>query len=81
MRCNELSEDCLLPFDVIQAATQGEPEALAQVLKHFEGYIVKMSTRIYYDEFGQSYRHVDPELKQRIECRLIAQIIQKFKIK
>lgn len=81
MRCNELPENCLLPFDVIQAATRGEPEALAQVLKHFEGYIAKMATRIYYDEYGQSYHHVDPELKQRIECRLIAQVIQKFKIK
>lgn len=81
MRCNGLSEESLLPFEVIQAATRGEPDALAQVLKHFEGYITKMSTRIYYDEFGQSYYHVDLDLKQRIECRLIAQIIQKFKIK
>ena len=75
------AKDGLLPFEVIKAATQGEPEALAKVLKHFEGYIAKMATRIYYDEFGQSYYHVDPELKQRIECRLIAQIVQKFEIR
>lgn len=81
MRCSNRPEENLLPFEVIQAATQGESEGLAKVLKHFEGYIGKMSTRIYYDEFGQSYYHVDPELKQRIECRLVAQIIQKFKIR
>lgn len=81
MRCSNRPEESLLPFEVIQAATQGDPEALANVLKHFEGYIAKMATRIYYDEFGQSYYRVDPELKQRIECRLIAQIVQKFDIR
>ena len=80
MRSNELPEARLLPFDVIVAATRGESEALAQVLKHFEGYIAKMSTRIYHDEFGQSFPGVDEELRQRIECRLMAQIILKFKI-
>lgn len=81
MCANKHTEEYLLPFDVIQAAVKGEPEALAKVLKHFEGYIVKMSTRIFYDEFGQSYYQSDPELKQRIECRLIAQIVQKFKLR
>lgn len=81
MRSNELPESRLLPFDTIEAATRGESEALAQVLKHFEGYIAKMSTRIYHDEFGQSSLGVDEELKQRIECKLMAQIILKFKIR
>lgn len=81
MRSNELPENRLLPFDVIEAATTGDSEALAQVLKHFEGYIAKMSTRIFYDEFGQSYLRVDDDLKQRIECKLMAQIILKFKLR
>lgn len=80
MRCNELPEDWLLPFDVIEAATKGDSEALAKVLKHFEGYIAKMSTRTVYDEFGQALPRVDEDLKQRIECKLMAQIIMKFKI-
>lgn len=80
MRCSELSEGRLLPFEVIKAATEGDSEALARVLKHFEGYIAKMSTRIFYDEFGQSYLRIDEDLKQRIECKLMAQIILKFKI-
>jgi len=81
MHCNEMPEDRLLPFDVIEAATKGDSEALAKVLKHFEGYIVKMSTRIFYDEFGQSYHHVDEDLKQRIECKLVSRIILNFKIR
>ena len=55
MRCSDFSEDRLVPFAVIKAATEGDSEALAKVLKHFEGYIAKMSTRVFYDEFGQSY--------------------------
>lgn len=81
MRSNELPESRLLPFNVIEAATMGDSEALAQVLKHFEGYIAKMSTRIFYDEFGQSRLSVDDDLKQRIECKLMAQIILKFKLR
>lgn len=80
MRYSSQPEESLVPFETIQAATQGDPEALASVLKHFEGYIAQMSTRLFYDEFGQSHRCVDHELKQRIECRLMAQIILKFKV-
>lgn len=80
MRCNEMPEDRLLPFDVIEAAAEGDAEALIKVLKHFEGYIAKMSTRIFYDQFGQSLTRIDDELKQRIECKLMTQIVMKFKI-
>lgn len=80
MRCNETPENMLLPYDVIEAAQKGDSDALTKVLKHFEGYIAKMSTRIFYDEFGQSTTQVDEHLKQRIECKLMAQIIMKFEI-
>ena len=80
MRCSEFSEDRLVSFEEIKAATEGDSEALAKVLKHFEGYIAKMFTRVFYDEFGQSYLRVDEDLKQTIECKLMAQIILKFKI-
>ena len=55
-------------------------EALDKVLKHSESYIAKMSTRIFCDEFGLSYLCIDEDLEQRIECKLMAQIILKFKI-
>ena len=72
MHYSKQPEKSLVPFDVIQSATQGDPEALAAVLKHFEKDIAQMSTRIFYDEFGQSHRCIDYDLKQRIECRLMA---------
>ena len=45
----------LLPRDTIQAATQGEPDAVATVLRHYEGYIAKLSTRCLFDEYGNTY--------------------------
>lgn len=79
MKKSAIPVNQLLPFKTIEAATRGDLDALAAVLKHFEGYIAAKSTRIFYDEFGRSYRCVDPELRQRIENKLTARIIQKFK--
>ena len=42
----------LLPYATIQAATQGDPDAIAAVLRHYEGYIAKLSTRRLFDEMG-----------------------------
>lgn len=80
MRYSKQPEESLVPFETIRAATQGDPEAMAKVLKHFESDIAQKSMRLFYDEFGQSHRCIDYDLKQRIECRLMAQIILKFKI-
>lgn len=80
MRTSKIPVDKLLPFEVIEAAADGKPDALSKVLEHFHKYILKMSMRVYYDEFGQSHQAVDEEMKRQIECRLIAQIVQKFKI-
>lgn len=79
MRKSKIPEEKLLSYEAICSAVNGDSEALAAVLCHFDGYISAMSTRIFYDEFGRSYRCVDQELKQRIESKLIARIIQKFK--
>ena len=37
------------------------------------------ATRIFYDEYGQSYRGVDAELKQRIQDKLTARIMERFR--
>ena len=36
---NENAERGLLPYPVIIAATKGDPEAMAIVVKHYESYI------------------------------------------
>lgn len=65
----------LLPVRIIQAATCGDVEAINYILKHYEGYIAKLATRKFYDEYGQSYYGVDITLKRRLETKLITKIL------
>jgi hypothetical protein len=69
----------LLPFPVIAAASAGNTDAINAVLKHYEGYIATLSTRQLYDENGNPHLCVDPELRRRLETKLIAKIL-KFKV-
>lgn len=80
MRLSKIPEHKLLPYETIVAATQGDEEALNLVLKHFEGYIRFKSTRLFYDEYGQTYRCVDQELRERIESKLKKRIVTYFRI-
>jgi hypothetical protein len=68
----------LLPFYVIKAASEGDPDALAAVLKHFEGYIAALATRRLFDEYGNTYLCVDENLRAELNGKLV-QGIQKFK--
>ena len=65
----------LLPFHIIKAASEGDAEAIQTVLKHYEGYIVKLLTRKMYDEFGQNHYCVDETLRRRLETMLIAKTL------
>lgn len=65
----------LPPYNIIKAATEGDVEAINRLLKHYESYITKLSTRIFYDEFGQPHYLVDEELCRRLETRLITKIL------
>ena len=65
----------LLPRDTIQAATLGEPDAVAAVLRHYEGYIAKLSTRRLFDEYGTTYLCVDEALRRRLEIKLISGLL------
>lgn len=65
----------LLPFPVIVAASGGDISAINTVLKHYEGYIVVLSTRRLYDEYGNVHLFVDEELRRELETRLITKIL------
>ena len=78
-RKSSIPEEKLLPYETICAATRGDPDAMTKVLRHFDGYISYQATRIFYDEYGQSYRGVDAELKQRIQDKLVARIMERFR--
>lgn len=68
----------LLPYETIVAASAGDPDAMSEVLKHFDGFISSLATRTLYDANNVSYRAVDHELKERMQLKLIANIILKF---
>ena len=52
MKDKPRTEDQLLPYDIIEAATNGDIAAIDSVLAHFEGYIAALDTRMLYDEHG-----------------------------
>jgi hypothetical protein len=66
----------VLPFPVIVLAVQGDVLAVNKVLKHFEPYIIRLSQKTLFDEMGNPHIHVEPEIKRRLETRLIVTILQ-----
>ena len=70
----------LPPFDIIQAAISGDISAIRRIVKHYESYIATLATKTVYDRWGNSYRHLDEELKQELEIELIM-AIPKFQIR
>jgi hypothetical protein len=72
---NKTGNTHLLPFPVIVAATSGDVDAINQVLKHYEGYIIALSTRRLYDDYGNVHLFVDEELRRTLETKLITKIL------
>ena len=48
MRDTAASRNNLLPYPVITAAVQGDPDAVNHVIGHYSGYIAALSTRTSY---------------------------------
>ncbi|MCD8335881.1 MAG: helix-turn-helix domain-containing protein [Lachnospiraceae bacterium] len=69
----------LLPFYTIKAASSGDITALSEVLEHYEGYIIKLSTTKMYDKYGRIHYCVDETLRRRLETKLITKTLE-FKI-
>ena len=66
----------LLPFPLIEAAASGDVDAINKVLKHYEGYIIALSTRRLFDEDGKAHYFIDDEIRRTLETRLIVKIMQ-----
>lgn len=64
-----------IPFSVIVASSDGNEKEIQRILKHYDGYISKLSLRPLYDEYGNVYMVVDTELKGRIQSALIHMIL------
>lgn len=68
------NEENLLPFHIIKQH-QRRCKCINTVLKHYEGYIIKLSTRKLYDESGQVHYCIDETLRRRLETKLITKIL------
>lgn len=65
----------MIPFPIIVAATDGDTEAINQIVKHYSGFIAKRSLRPMKDEYGNQNMVVDDTLRRSMETRLIAKIL------
>jgi len=59
----------------IVLATQGDPQALEQVIRHYRPYILSLCRREYIAENGNVSIVCDNELKLRLEAKLMAKIL------
>lgn len=73
-----MNSEKLIPYEVIIGAKNGDSEAMSQILRHYEPYIARCSQRTLYDEYGNQYQVVDEEIKNRIQAKLMFQIIYDF---
>lgn len=57
----------LIPFEVIEKAVAGEPEAIDTVLRHYTGRIKYLST----------YRgHINDDIQDRLKAKLVEAVLK-----
>lgn len=69
----------LLPYPVIIAATKGDPDAMAIVIKRYESEIAELSMRTLRDERGNTYYGIDSDVQDRLRSKLM-QAVLSFRI-
>lgn len=72
---NSDNERGLIPYPVIKAATEGNPEAVEDVLRHYEKYIAHLSVQKMFDERGYSRWIVNNEIRELLREKLIIAIL------
>ena len=76
---NKGNKHSLPLFETITAATNGDVRAINAILRHYNGYILSLSGRPCFDSLGNLRLVVDPEMKRRLETKLITRIL-KFRV-
>jgi len=66
----------LLPYPVILSASLGDCVAMDMVLKHYARYINSLCMRTFYDEAGNPHICIDEDMKNRLESKLIAKVLE-----
>ena len=70
-----MNKQNILPFPIVVLAVQGDVIAMNQILKHFEHYLNRLSQKTLFDELGNPYVYVEPEIKRALETKLIVAIL------
>ena len=65
----------LIPYPVIEAAVNGDRNAIDEVIRHYSGYIAALCKRKGHDEHGNYGYYVDEELRNRVERKLFHAIL------
>lgn len=66
----------ILPYPIILSAVKADPDAMAIVVKHYQSYILMLSTKKYIDEKGNSYYGADEEIQERLRSKLIQSVLE-----
>ena len=69
-----------IPVPVILAAVNGDEDALAAVVAHYQSYIRALATRPLKDDYGNTDLCVDEDMRLRLEAKLIHSIVAGFKV-
>lgn len=69
----------MITYEVMVAATMGDPVAAEQVLRYFDGYIDRLCTHHFVDEVGRVTYGVDTARKTQLQGKLLAAMMR-FKL-
>ena len=69
-----------IPVPVVLAALNGDEDAVAAVVAHYQSYIRALAARPLKDDYGNTYLCVDEDRRLRLEAKLIHSIVTGFKV-
>jgi hypothetical protein len=65
---------CLLPYETIEAAVDGDAAAINEIVRHFGGYILRLAGTESYTSDGKNYLIVDRTKADIMKIELIEEI-------
>lgn len=68
-----------LTYDLIKRAVHGEPEALEEILLHYDAYLNSLVTYETTGPDGRTYRHIDEDMKAEVQMKLVDAIQKKWR--
>ena len=70
-----------VPLATIVKAKNGDNTALENTLRHYQGYMLKLSQFELYDASGTVYTLFDKDLYQELQFKLVKAILDRFELR